>query len=143
MFFDGPGFGAWGFLGALGHLIATVLGALVSLAAFAILIAIVFLLVRFLLVGTKAAQLYVAQHSPAASDEAPSAPVAPAAPTAPAPPATVTPAAAPSAAATPAAAKPATAKPAAAKPATAKATTTTPAAKPAAKPRTPPAPPAE
>ena len=79
MFFDGPGFGAWGFLGALGHLIATVLGALVSLAAFAILIAIVFLLVRFLLVGTKAAQLYVAQHSPAASDEAPSAPVAPAA----------------------------------------------------------------
>ncbi len=116
---DGP-------LGWFGHLIGAVVTGLFTFLVFLVAAALVFLLVRFLLVATKAAQIYVAKNTPAK-------PVAPATPTTPttaaaAPAATAPAATAPAATAT----KPATTKPATTKPA---------AAKPTTKPRTPKTPP--
>lgn len=53
---DWPG---WGF--GIGQALSGVLGAVFSLLVLVVTIAVVFLLVRFLLIATKAAQLYVAQ----------------------------------------------------------------------------------
>lgn len=58
MFGYGPGFG--GFFGVLSR-IAEVLGTLILAA---VLVGVTVLLVRFLLVGTRAAQLYVDRHEP-------------------------------------------------------------------------------
>ena len=91
MYGPGPG---WGF-GILAH-IATFFGGLVLAAA---LIVLTILLVRYLIVATRAAQLYVDAHSapgatpPAATEPPPATPPAPAA-TSPAPAATPTPPAA-------------------------------------------------
>lgn len=77
----GPGFDGLPF----GHLIVTIIGGLVWLIALAITIAVLFLFIRFLLVATKAAQVYVARNAPV---EPASAPTAPAAAPAATPPAT-------------------------------------------------------
>lgn len=111
MGYDGPGM--WGF-GWFGHVVGTIIGGLLTLFVVLVIAGLVFLLVRFLIVATRAAQLYVDRH----------APTTPASPTASAAPTTTT------AATTKAAPAPAT-KP------TPAATT-----KPAAKPRTPKTPPA-
>ena len=58
MFFDGP------FGGGIAHAIGLIVTGLFSLFAFLIVAALLFVLVRFLLVGTKAAQIYVAKNSP-------------------------------------------------------------------------------
>ena len=60
---DGPGFGPWG--GGWWHVLTLVLGGFVWLLAIALILAVLFFLIRFLLVATRAAQLYVHQHSPA------------------------------------------------------------------------------
>jgi Na+-transporting methylmalonyl-CoA/oxaloacetate decarboxylase gamma subunit len=62
MDFDGPGFGPWG---GWWHVATLVLGCFVWLLGVALMLAVVFFLIRFLLVATKAAQLYVNQHAPA------------------------------------------------------------------------------
>ena len=116
------GFG-WGY--GFMAVIQTFVCGVVALLAFAVAVGLIFLLVRFLLVATRAAQLYLAEHEP-------SRPVAPAA--------SATPAASttPTASTTPAAATPAAKTPPAT---TSAAATATPAGKPAAKsriPRTPP-----
>jgi cytoskeletal protein RodZ len=152
MFGMGYGWGN-GFISVIGMFVCGVL----AILAFAIAVGLIFLLVRFLLVATRAAQLYVAEHEPPrpmtpTAPATPAAPAAPAAKTAPAAAASTTPAAATttSAATTKATttraaetaptkplAKPATAKPASAEPADAAA----PEARPATKPRTPRTPP--
>lgn len=110
MGYDGPG--VWGF-GWFGHVVGTIIGGLLTLFAVLVIAGLVFLLVRFLIVATRAAQLYVDRH-------APTTPASPAA----------------SAAAT------TTAAPATTKAAPATKPTPTAATKPAAKPRTPKTPPA-
>lgn len=126
--FDGPGFGPWG--GWL-HAVTLILGGFVWLLGVALLLAVVFFLIRFLLVATRAAQIYVNRHSPAEPERA--------ADTAPA-----------SAATSPAASTPTTTPPTASTPTatTPTATTTklprastTAATKPVSKPRTPRTPP--
>lgn len=72
----GPGFDGAPF----GHLIFTIIGGLVWLIALAITIAVLFLFIRFLLVATKAAQVYVARNTPVEPAAAPAAPTTPAAP---------------------------------------------------------------
>ena len=99
--------------------IQTFVCGVVALLAFAVAVGLIFLLVRFLLVATRAAQLYVAEHEP-------HRPVGPAAPSAPA--ASTTPTAATPVAKTP----PST---------TSAAATATPAGKSAAKSRIPRMPP--
>jgi predicted lipid-binding transport protein (Tim44 family) len=84
-------------MGGFGHLLGAFVGALFGLFALLVVVGLVFLLVRFLLVATKAAHIYVAKNSPAA----------------PARPATVT----PTTVAAPAAKSAVVTKPAAAKPA--------------------------
>jgi hypothetical protein len=66
------GFGFAGLFGAI-------VWGFFTLLSLAVAIGLIFLLVRFLLVGTRAAQLYVAQHEPprAAQPVAPTAPVIP------------------------------------------------------------------
>lgn len=66
----GPGFDGAPF----GHLIFTIIGGLVWLIALAITIAVLFLFIRFLLVATKAAQVYVARNAPVEPTAAPSTP---------------------------------------------------------------------
>lgn len=123
-----------------GHVIITIVTGLVSLFLVLAAIAIVFLFVRFLLVATRAAQIYVAQNTPAkpaAPTPTVTAPATTPAPTAPAPtpaPTTTTVAPGPSTTRAAAAKAPATTKPAA-KPAASKPS----AAKPARAPKTPPA----
>jgi hypothetical protein len=72
----GPGFDGAPF----GHLIFTIIGGLVWLIALAITIAVLFLFIRFLLVATKAAQVYVARNTPVEPTAAPSTPATTAAP---------------------------------------------------------------
>lgn len=85
------GYGSMGYgLGWFWHAIVTIVGGLLGFFLFLIAVGLLFLLVRFLLAGTRAAHIYIAKNSPPA----------PARPTAAAP-TTVT------------AAKPAAAKPAA------------------------------
>jgi predicted lipid-binding transport protein (Tim44 family) len=110
MFNDGPGMG----FGPFAHILMTILSGVAFLVSFAIVAGLLFLLVRFLLVATQAAQIYVAKNRPAT----------PVAPTTTAPAATA-----------PASTKPATVAPA--KPTTAPAPV-----KPATAPRTPKTPPA-
>jgi predicted lipid-binding transport protein (Tim44 family) len=62
MGYDGPGM--WGF-GWFGQLVGTIIGGLLALFALLVVAGLVFLLVRFLIVATRAAQLYVDNHSPA------------------------------------------------------------------------------
>jgi predicted lipid-binding transport protein (Tim44 family) len=57
--------GIFGF-GPFGHFIGAIVGGLLSLFLFLVVIGLLFLLVRFLLVATKAAHIYVAKNSPAA-----------------------------------------------------------------------------
>src|SRR5690606_32240849 len=66
------------------HLFGAIMYGLFSFLALVAAIAVVFLLVRFLLVATKAAQLYVARHEPARDTTPPTVPAA-AVPTPPAP----------------------------------------------------------
>jgi hypothetical protein len=68
-----PGWGAgFGHGAILFGALAVVVGAIVALFLFVALVAFLFLLVRFLIVGTKAAELYIAEHAareePAASE---------------------------------------------------------------------------
>ena len=95
MDYDGPGFGPWG--GGWWHALTLVIGGFIWLLAIALALAVIFFLIRFLLVATRAAQLYVNQHAPAE----------PARPTTP----EAAPAAAPAAPATPAATTTAATKP--------------------------------
>jgi hypothetical protein len=60
MDFDGYG---WGF-GPFAHIVGAIVYGLFSLFVILVVIATLFLLVRFLLVATKAAQIYVAKNSP-------------------------------------------------------------------------------
>ncbi|CAN5220640.1 hypothetical protein BH11ACT4_BH11ACT4_02850 [soil metagenome] len=99
-----------GLLGGFTHVIGALMGALFGFFIFLVVIGLVFLLVRFLLVATKAAHIYVAKNSPPPAPR----PAATVAPTGPAAPTTV---------------RPSTTTP--------RATTTSTAAKPPAKPRTP------
>ncbi len=55
----GPGFGLFGAFAWLGHLALGVIGAILWLLAVSIVIGVVFLLVRYLLVATKAHQRYL------------------------------------------------------------------------------------
>lgn len=111
----------WGMGGGFLSVIGGMFVLLLWFVCFAVAVALIFLLVRFLLVGTRAAQLYVARHEPAkpAASAMGSAPApAASAPAAPAPivtPAAATPAKAPT---KPTATKPAAAKSAPVKPAT-------------------------
>lgn len=70
MDFDGPrfdGFGPWW------HIMTLVLGGFVWLLFIALMLAVLFFLIRFLLVATRAAQLYVNQHAPAEPARTPAA----------------------------------------------------------------------
>ena len=60
MFGMGYGLGH-GFIGVIGALVY----ALFALLVLVVVVGLIFLLVRFLLVATRAAQLYVAEHEPA------------------------------------------------------------------------------
>jgi predicted lipid-binding transport protein (Tim44 family) len=62
MGYDGPGI--WG-LGWFGQLVSTIIGGLLALFALLVVAGLIFLLVRFLIVATRAAQLYVDNHGPA------------------------------------------------------------------------------
>ena len=59
----GPGFGR-GFT----HVFAAVAGFAVTLIIVAVIAFLVFLLIRYLLVATRAAQLYVSQHEPTTAE---------------------------------------------------------------------------
>ena len=64
-----------------GHQLASVFGLVIwvvfCLLAFSVIVALIFLLVRFLLIGTRAAQLYVARHEPPRVMPEPAPPAAP------------------------------------------------------------------
>ncbi len=75
-----PDFG-WGFGHGLLTIFASLIGVFVWVLCFSVAVAVLFLLVRFLLVGTRAAQLYVAKNEP----PRPAAPAVPRAPASPAP----------------------------------------------------------
>lgn len=89
--FDGP-YGGFGFFWPLG----VIVWGFVSLLAFAVIVGLIFLFVRFLLIGTRAAQLYIATNEPVRpappTSSTTAAPVPAAAPaqSAPAPAATLT-----------------------------------------------------
>lgn len=61
--------------GGMFHILGFIVWAFASLIALAAVVAILVLLVRFLIVGTRAAKLYIANNSPAPVTEEP-APVA-------------------------------------------------------------------
>ena len=67
MDFDGPYM--WGF-GWFGPLLMNVLCGILAIFTMLVVIGLIFLLVRFLLVGTKAAQLYLAKNAPPAATPA-------------------------------------------------------------------------
>ena len=71
MDFDGPGIGPWG--GGWWHALTLAIGGLIWLLAIALMLAVLFFLIRFLLVATRAAQLYVNQHAPAEPARTPAA----------------------------------------------------------------------
>ncbi|MEP6480657.1 MAG: hypothetical protein ABJA94_01475 [Rhodoglobus sp.] len=56
--------------GGFTHLVTLIVGGLLSFFLFLVVVALLFLLVRFLLVGTRAAHLYIAKNSPAATTPA-------------------------------------------------------------------------
>lgn len=109
--------GGFGGFGGAGVIFGDVVAGLFFLIVFAVVVGLIFLLVRYLLVATRAAELYIANNS---------APVAPVVtPVAPAGGTTTEATVAEPAATTPVVAKPVVTKPAATKP-----TTRTPKAKP-------------
>ena len=57
-------FTPWGGFGPLGHILTTVIAGFWFIAVFVVTVGLLFLLVRFLLVGTRAAQIYVARNAP-------------------------------------------------------------------------------
>jgi predicted lipid-binding transport protein (Tim44 family) len=63
MFNDGFGPG-----GGLMHLVGMAIMGIFSLVILVVIVGLIFLLVRFLLVGTTAAQLYISKNSPAKSE---------------------------------------------------------------------------
>ncbi|WP_168626505.1 MULTISPECIES: hypothetical protein [unclassified Cryobacterium] len=70
LFNDGPGWGwGWGFEN-LSHVFLSLLNAFIWLLLLAVLVATLFLLIRFLLVGTRAAQLYIEKNAPRHPDAA-------------------------------------------------------------------------
>lgn len=71
MDFDGPGP-----FGPFAHFGMVVIGGLLWLFMLLVAIALIFLLVRYLLVATKAHQLYIAQNTPPAAAPTVSAPAA-------------------------------------------------------------------
>ncbi len=71
MYYDGPGFG-----GPFGHLIVLILSGVFTIFVILVIIGLLFVLVRFLLVGTKAAQLYIEKNGPTTT-AAKAMPVAP------------------------------------------------------------------
>ncbi|HEY9499362.1 MAG TPA: hypothetical protein VIQ78_10095, partial [Terrimesophilobacter sp.] len=81
-----PDFG-WGFGHGLIGIFANIVAGLAWILCLTVTIAVLFLLVRFLLVGTRAAQLYIARHEP----QHPVAPATPASPVTPAAPAAARP----------------------------------------------------
>ena len=86
----------WGY-GEFTHVFGFIIYGLFALLSVAVAVAVIFFLVRFLIYGTKAAQLYIAKNSPAKpAAAAPAEPTPAPAPATPAP----SPAAAPSAPAT-------------------------------------------
>lgn len=122
-----PDFG-WGFGHGLAAIFANIVMAFAWILFLSVTIAVLFLLVRFLLVATRAAQFYVAHHEP----QRPAAPVKPAA--------SATPTAPAASAASTAVAKPTTAsKPATASTAAPKKPAAMPPTKPGSRPNTPPA----
>lgn len=70
MLFDGPGMGS----GWLWYVLASVIGGLLCFFALLVVAALLFLFVRFLLVATHAAQLYVDEHAPRTPPTGPPAP---------------------------------------------------------------------
>jgi hypothetical protein len=66
-----PGFGGFG------HIFALLVQGLFFLLMLAIVVGVLFLLVRFLLVATKAARIYVDQNTPVAPVEVPAKPAEP------------------------------------------------------------------
>lgn len=85
MTFDGHGGG----FGWFGNIASSIIGGLLTLFLVLVLIGVLFLLIRFLLVATTAATIYVARHSPPRaapeppSSTPPSDPTRPTDPTAP------------------------------------------------------------
>jgi cytoskeletal protein RodZ len=57
------------------HVVGTIVYGVVALLAFAIAVGLIFLLVRFLLVGTRAAQIYVARNGSLAPTKTAASPV--------------------------------------------------------------------
>jgi predicted lipid-binding transport protein (Tim44 family) len=105
------GFG-WGFGHGLMGVFVNIVGAFLWIICASVLIGVLFLLVRFLLVGTRAAQLYVAKHEPPRPVAPAAPPAAPAAASGPdAVPTTAASAAAPTARSAPAAKPASAAKP--------------------------------
>ena len=122
-----PDFG-WGFGHGLAAIFANIVMAFAWILCLSVTIAVLFLLVRFLLVATRAAQFYVAHHEP----QRPAAPVKPAT--------SATPPTPTASAASTAVAKPATAsRPATASTAAPKKPAAMPPTKPGSRPNTPPA----
>ena len=77
----------WGY-GDFAHVFGFIVYGLFALLSIAVTVAVIFFLVRFLIYGTKAAQLYIAKNAPAETAAAPAARAAAApapAPVAPAP----------------------------------------------------------
>jgi hypothetical protein len=69
----GPGFG----FNPMGHVFGMLAAGFAGFVAFLIIAALLVLLVRFLIIGTRAAQLYIANNSPVKDAPAPPAPPAP------------------------------------------------------------------
>jgi uncharacterized membrane protein len=65
MFNDGFGPAGW-----FAHLFGMAIMGIFSLILLVVIVGLIFLLVRFLLVGTTAAQLYISKNAPAASTTA-------------------------------------------------------------------------
>jgi hypothetical protein len=134
----------WGYSG-FAHVFGFIVYGFVALLSVAVTVAVIFFLVRFLIYGTKAAQLYIAKNTPA-KPAGPAAPVTEPATRGAAepnpeqvPPTTTPTGTSTSTVAAPAAAKPAAEKPAAAKPVTEKPVVPPAAAAPKAAPKaTPP-----
>lgn len=71
----------WGFdggpgIGGFWHVILTIFFGVGQLLAIVVFLGLIFLLVRFLLVATRAAHLYIAKNSPAVPPAPPAAPAA-------------------------------------------------------------------
>ncbi len=71
------GFGGFGGFGGIGQVFTDVMAGLVFLICLAVVVGLLFVLVRFLLVATKAAEIYVAKNSSATTTQAAAATVPP------------------------------------------------------------------